>query len=202
LLRLPRQVIRLATAALVVTAVFGIGAPQVLGMASPSELRRSTARVRTIRMSNIAPGDSFSKMVRFHNYTSDPLDYRVVFVRQGKLWRCDPGGDSLYYKVVWSPGANQHLEPGETEVARITVHFPLAAGNECQGRTGCLLVRRGFIHASEKGGVYECRALPIFSHGREMSDADDRLDGHICWDVSGLLHPLLGADYQKEDSGR
>jgi len=191
LLRSPRQVIRLATVALVAIAVFGIGAPQALGTASPSELSRSTARVRTIRVSNIAPGDSFSETMQFHNYNSDPLDYQLVFVREGELWRCDPGGNSLYYEVVWGSGADQHLEPGETETATIAVHFPPAAGNECQGDTGHLLVRRGFIQDSGKGGIYECRPLPVFSHSRKILDVHDGLDGHICWNVNGLLHPLL-----------
>jgi len=191
LLRSLKRLEGLVIAALLAIVVFGVAAPRVLGMTAPSKLVRSTTPAHTIRVTNVAPGDSFSKRIDFHNYTSRPLDYRVVFIRRGELWRCDRGGNSLFYEVEWSPGADQHLGPGETETARITVRFPLAAGNECQGDIGRLIVRRGFIEGSDKGGVYECRAMSVLAYGVEILDADDSLDRHLCWEQGKVLHSLL-----------
>lgn len=189
--RSPRRSIRVVTAALAGIVALVVGAPPVLGMASPGELGRVTALFDTMALSNIAPGDWFSDELEIHNEGVDLLDYNLVFVREGTLWHCDPGGNNPYYEVAWSPGADQRLEPGETEIATISVHFPLAAGNECQGHGGGLVIRQGFLPAAESGGVYECRELPILSDGTETSRDGDSLDGNICWDISGVLHPLL-----------
>ena len=185
-----RPVARLAVAIVLVVVILGIGAPETLGMISPGELSRCTPQVRIIRWDNIAPGDTFSDTMPFQNPSSRPLNYRLVFVRQGNLWKCDPGGNNLHYDIVWSPRADQRLKPGETETATVRVHFPLAAGNQCQGKTGQLLVRQGFVE--EKGGVYECRKLPAIPPGKTTSAAGDSLEGCFCWDVGKLLHPVLG----------
>lgn len=92
----------------------------------------------------------------------------------------------------WQAGADQHLRPGETEVVTVTLALPLAAGNECQGATGRLLIRQGLVEQAEKRGVYECHPFPIYASGQGVEDPVDALGGCYCWDVSRPLHRLLG----------
>jgi len=182
-----KQIGRLVTIVLVAIIVLSTGVPRVLGMTSPRKLSRSTIQVRTISVNHISPGDSLSDTVEVHNDGAEPLDYLLVFVQEGNLWGCDPGGNSLYFDVTWDPGADQHLEPGEAEMATINVYFPLAAGNACQGETGTLRIRQGSPEDSE-GGLYECRQFSILP---ERLKARGRPHRYMCWDMNGTLHALL-----------
>ena len=179
----------------IIVLFFGVAVPQVLGVAAPSALGHSTRPVHVFRLVHILPGDTFSKTVHFHNHGSRPLRYRLVLVRHGDLWECDPGGNNLYYETTWSPGANRYLEPGETELATVTVTFPLAAGNACQGKMGLLTIRRGYLEENEHGyggGVYECRPSPFARTSSEGLLESDDLKGHVCgkmgWPIFELFY--------------
>lgn len=178
----------------VIVLFFGVAVPQVLGMGWPQALGRSTRPVHVFRLVNIMPGDTFSKTLRFHNYGSSPLHYRLVFVRSGDLWECDAGGYNLHYEMTWSPGANQYLKPGETEQVMVTVTFPQAASNACQGKVGLLTVRRSYLNGEEgggAGGIYECRPSPYaHSSSKGLLNSDD-LNGCICGKVGRPFLDLL-----------
>jgi len=129
------------------------------------------------------PGDTFSKALRFGNDCSSPPDDWLVFIRCGSLWNCDGEGNNLYYETTWSPGADQHLEPGEVETVIVTVALPQGAENMCQGETGRLIVRRGYLDAGQGGGVYECRPSPLARLLHQAYKRGGDLTGYSCMEV-------------------
>ena len=186
--------IRVAFVLSIIVLFFGVGVPQVLGMGWPRTLGRTTQPVHVFQVTDVMPGDTFSKTLRFHNRTSRPLRYRLVLVRRGPLWECDSSGNSLQYELTWSPGADRRLRPGETESVTISVTLPEAAGNACQGQVGWLVVRRGYLGRKSypnTRGIYECRPSP---YARSCSDGlleRDDLRGLICGRVDRLFLNLL-----------
>ena len=128
------------------------------------------------------PGDTFSKALRFGNDCSSPLDDRLVFIQRESLWKCDGERHNLYYETTWSPDADQHLEQGETESVTVTVTFPQAASNECQGDTGYLLARRRFLNKGWERIV--CKGLSsIVSLLSKICNRTDDLTGYSCIEV-------------------
>lgn len=168
---------------LVVLLLF-VTVPRALGMASPVKLGRSTRPRRALELDNILPGDTVTRRLRFHNDGNRPTNYRVVLVRFGDIWDCDPNGYNLEYELEWSSGADRRLDPGETEYVQVTVTFPLAAGNACQGKRGHLVVREGY----RSRGVYECRPAPWANVASDGTAEADDLSGHICARTDSPLH--------------
>lgn len=168
---------------LVDVSVLGVSMPQFRGMLSLSELERTTPVAQDFDFAPSMLGEPFSKTLRFFNQTSYPRDYRLVFMQHGGLWDCDGGGYDLYFQADWSPGADQHLEPGETETVTVTVALPQSAENMCQGDTGRLIVRRGYLDAGQAGGVYECRPSPLARLLHQVYKRGGDLTGYSCMEV-------------------
>ena len=168
---------------LVDVSVLGVSLPQFRGMLSLGELERTTPVAQDFDLAPIMPGEPFSKTLRFFNQTSYPRDYRLVFVRSGQLRDCDGGGYDLYFQTDWSPGADQHLEPGEVETVIVTVALPQGAENMCRGDTGRLIVRRGYLDDGQGGGVYECRPSPLARLLHQAYKRGGDLTGYSCTDV-------------------
>ncbi len=174
---------------------FGIGIPYVLGVGWPKALGHSTRPAHIFRALDIMPGDTISETVRFHNPSSNPYHYHLVLVRYGDLWECDPGGNNLHYKTVWSADANQYLEPGETEEITIVVTLPPVTSNTCQGKSGTLIIRQGEISSAGARRTYECRPSPYaHSHSNGLLENDD-LQGYICGRTD---RPFLNLFYTKQ----
>ena len=172
---------------LVDVSVLGVSLPQFQGMLSLGDLERTTPVAQDFDLAPILPGDSFSKTLRLFNETSYPRDYRLVFVQHGELWDCDGSGYDLYFQADWSPGADQHLEPGEVETVIVTVALPQGAENMCQGNTGRLIVRRGYLDDGQGGGVYECRPSPLVRLLHQAYQRGGDLTGYICAEVGWSL---------------
>ena len=188
-----KAVIRIVFILSIIALFFGVAVPQVLGMGWPKSLGRSTRPVHSFRLVQVMPGDTFSETLRFHNRGSRPQRYRLVVVRLGSLWQCDAGGNSLYYELAWSPGADQYLKAGETETVTVTVAFPQAASNSCQNKRGWLVVRRGYLRKG-RGGVYECRPSPYTRTSDIGPPEGADLKGYICGRVD---QPFLDLIYPK-----
>jgi len=172
---------------LIDVSVLGVSLPQFQGMLSLGELERTTPVAQDFDLAHIMPGDSFNKTLRFFNETSHPRDYRLVFVRHGQLWDCDGDGYDLYFQTDWSPGADQHLEPGEVETVTVTVTLPPGAENVYQGDTGRLIVRRGYLDDGQAGGVYECRPSPLVRLLHQAYQRGGDLTGYVCAEVGWSL---------------
>ncbi len=168
---------------LIDVSVLGVSLPQFQGMLSLGELERTTPVAQDFDLAHIMPGDSFNKTLRFFNETSYPRDYRLVFVRYGGLWDCDGDGYDFYFQTDWSPGADQHLEPGESETVTVTVALPQGAENVCPGDTGRLIVRRGYLDDGQAGGVYECRPSPLARLLHQVYKRGGDLTGYSCTEV-------------------
>jgi hypothetical protein len=182
----------LALALILGIVVFGFAAPSVLGMASARRLEESTQPDRPLDVHHMVPGDTYQRTIEFHNSGAEPVRYRLVLVRRGRLWTCDNQQNSLQVGVLWtSTDADQVLDPGETETATVVVRFPLGAGNACQGELGRLVIRKGYTDASEPGGIYECSGEPLFSGGSGIPNSYDGLAGHVCWEVGKTLDTLI-----------
>jgi len=168
---------------LIDVSVLGVSLPQFQGMLSLGELERTTPVAQDFDLAPIMSGDYFSKTLRFFNQTCYPRDYRLVFVRHGQLWDCDGDGYDLYFQADWSPGADQHLEPGEAEIVTVTVALPPGVENMCLGDTGRLIVRRGYLDAGQAGGVYECRPSPLARLLHQAYKRGGDLTGYSCTEV-------------------
>jgi len=168
---------------LIDVSVLGVSLPQFQGMLSLVELERTTPVTQDFDLAPITPGDSFSKTLRLFNETSYPRNYRLVFVQHGGWWDCDSSGYDLYFQADWSPGADQHLEPGEVETVIVTVALPQGAENMCLGDTGRLIVRRGYLDAGQGGGVYECRPSPLARLLHQAYKRSGDLTGYSCTEV-------------------
>ena len=164
-------------------SVLGVSLPQFQGMLSLGELERTTPVAQDFDLAPITPGDSFSKTLRLFNETSYPRDDRLVFVQLGGLWDCDGDGHDLSFQTDWSPGADQHLEPGEVETVIVTVALLQGAENVCQGDIGRLIVRRGYLDADQGGGVYECRPSPLARLLHQAYKRGGDLTGYSCAEV-------------------
>lgn len=190
-MRTGRIGVRVLSIALAVVLIVRIGALPALGLTSAALLERDSSPLCSMAMRNMAPGSSVGRTLRIRNPRDHPVRYRLVIITRGLLWRCDPGGNSLRYDLAWSPGANQHLEPGEMEAVTVTVQLPLAAGNQCQGDSGRIRVRVRLCPEDDRGGTIECRPMNIMGRDVVSLDSDDGLDGYICWEVSGPLNEIL-----------
>ena len=169
---------------LIDVSVLGVSLPQYQGMLSLSELERTTPVAQDFDLTPSMLGEPFSKTLRFFNQTSYPRDYRLVFVRHGGLWDCDGGGHDLYFQTDWSPGADQHLEPGEAEMVTVTVALPQGVENICQRVTGQLIVRRGYLDDGQAGGVYECRPSSLARLLHQAYKRGGDLTGYSCTEVN------------------
>ena len=169
---------------LIDVSVLGVSLPQFHDMLSLGELERTTPVAQDFELAPIMLGEPFSKTLRFFNQTSIPRDYRLVFVRHGQIWDCDGGGYDLDFQSDWSPGADRHVEPGEVETATVTVALPQGIENGCQGDTGRLTVRRGYLDDSQAGGVYECRTSPLVRLLHQAYKRGGDLTGYSCTEVS------------------
>jgi len=172
---------------LIDVSVLGVSLLQIRGMLSLGELELTTPVAQDFDLAPIMPGDSFNKTLRFFNQTSYPRDYRLVFVRYGPRWDCDGDGYDLYFQTDWSTGADQHLEPGEAETVTVTVTLPQGVENMCQGDTGRLIVRRGYLDDGQGGGVYECRPSPLARLLHQAYQRGGDLTGYICAEVDWSL---------------
>ena len=168
---------------LIDVSVLGVSLPQFQGMLSLGELEHTTPVAQDFDLAPIMVGEPFSKTLRFFNQTPYPRDYRLVFVRHGKLWDCDDGGYDLDFQADWSPGADRHLEPGETETVTVTVVLPQGVEHSRPGDTGRLIIRRGYLKAGQGGGVYECRTSPLARLLHQVFQRDGDLTGYSCTEV-------------------
>jgi hypothetical protein len=169
--------------------VLFIGGILTRGLLLAMELGFSTEQSEVIEVADLAPGASQSKLLEIHNPTREPFNYRLVLVREGELWSCDPTGNSFVANTHWSSGADQRIEPGETEWVAVTVALPLDASNSCQGISGKLVVRQGYLYGGQKGGEYECLQIPF---GRMFNVGNGELVGYACLKLGGSILRFLG----------
>ena len=156
---------RTATLVLAVVAVVYLGTAPTLGTAAAAELSLGVTSHPAAKVRRLAPGDRWSEELRVRNICSEPLIYRLRFVTRGELWHCDPGPGNLTYQVVWAEDVDWRLEPGESESAAVMLHFPLAAGNGCQGRSGSLLVYRALVQSARSDDSRECCRVSFIPRG-------------------------------------
>jgi hypothetical protein len=167
--------------------------PYLRGILLPTRLACGSDAVHCFDRVEITPGGTFSKTLYFNNQCAYARDYRVTFVPQGALWSCDGGGQSLYYETAWSQGADLRLEPGETESVTIDVIFPQPASNNCQGKTGHLVVRHYFLDLDQEQGTCECQLSPMTSLLRTAFSGSSDLVSCPCaeveWSQFDFNHP-------------
>jgi hypothetical protein len=167
-----------------------IGLPQVSAFTSVRS-GHDAFELHTVRVENMTPGDTHHEILEITNETEAPKDYQLVFVRQGGLWNCDPAGNNLDYELSWSPGADRHLEIGETETLTITSNLPISAGNQCQGLAGRLIIHEGSIQDGNNTGVYECRSFPLTEFRSVELGFSASMDELLCWDLIQDSDPFL-----------
>ena len=138
-----------------------------------------------------------SEELLVRNVCSEPLTYRLRFVTRGALWYCDPGPSNLTYQVVWAEGVDWHLEPGEIEGAMVMLHFPLAAGNGCQGCSGSLLVYRALVQAARGGVSRECCRLSFVPRGGKQRNWSGPTGGPFFRDLVQAEQILVSLDVPK-----
>lgn len=185
--RLSRSIL---TIVLVVYLLVWIGVPQVSAF-YPVRSGHDAVELHTIRIENISPGDTHLEILEIANETEGAKDYQLVFVRQGRLWNCDPAGNNLDYELTWSPGADRRLEIGEIETVTITSYLPLSAGNQCQGDAGRLVIHDGSIKDGNSVGVYECRSLPLTIFRFVEMGLAAGTEELLCWDLINDKDPFL-----------
>jgi len=188
---------RTATLVLAVVAVAYLGTVPVLGTTAAAELSFGIGVNPAVQARGLAPGDRWSEVLRVLNLCSEPLTYQLSFVTRGELWHCDPGPSNLTYRVVWGEDVDWRLEPGEIEIATIVLHFPLAAGNECQGRSGSLLVYRGLVQSARSGGSQECCRVSFVPRGSKRRNEDSPSDGLYFRDLLKTEHVPVDSDVPK-----
>lgn len=149
------------TILLIITLFLIVIWPYLQGILLPTRLACGSDAVHCFDRVQVMPGDTYIKKLNFTNRYSYPRDYRVTFVRQGSLWSCDRDENDLEYETSWSPGADLHLEPGETESVTVNVTFPHEAKNECQGEAGYLVVRHYFLDRDQGEETCECSLSPM-----------------------------------------
>lgn len=176
---------------LITTLILIVIWPYLQGILPPTRLACGSDTVHCFDRVQIMPGDTFIKTLNFTNLYTYPRDYRVTFVRQGSLWSCDGNGTDLDYETSWSPGADLHLEPGETESVAVSVTFPDEAKNECQGETGHLVVRHHFLDRDQ--GRCACGLSPMPSLLRTAffgsSDLVNCTCAEVAWAQFEFDHP-------------
>jgi len=174
----------LASLAFALVVTVGLARPPQ-DKALAQQLEQDTSVVASLSLSGLVPGFSRSQRLVIANQGSEPLGYRLVLVRSGLLWGCDPGDNNLTYRLTWSPGADRYLLPGEVEVATLQVGLPLAAGNDCQGAAGTLFIRRGWAPGEGSGGVYQCELAKDVDALSLQGDFAPSLTGGTCTRLDG-----------------
>jgi hypothetical protein len=167
---------------LIILLVLLVGLPILRGFMLPGRLASMTDVLYCFDQAQLMPGDVIQKTLNFHNDCACTRDYSLVFVQEGGIWNCNGEDHSLRYGASWSTDADQHLEPGETEQVTVTVTLPQVANNQCQGATGCLVVRRGFLIEGRDGGVYECRYSPFAKILWDVFAISGNLAGFVCFE--------------------
>lgn len=153
---LGRITLLVVTVLLFTTLILIVIWPYLQGILLPTRLACGVDAVHCFDRVQVTPGDTYLKTLSFTNRWSYPRDYRVTFIRQGSLWSCDRNGEGLDYEVSWSPGADLHLEPGETESVTVHVIFPDEVKDVCHGEAGHLVVRHYFLDRDQDEGTCEC----------------------------------------------
>ena len=181
------------TLLLITTLILIVIWPYLQGILLPVRLACGSDAVQCFDRLQIMPGDTYIKTLDFTNRYSYPRDYRVAFVRHGSLWSCVGGGIDLDYETSWSPGADLHLEPGETESVTVNVTFPHEAKSECHGGAGHLVIRHYFLDRDQGEGTCECGLSPMPSLLRTAffgsSDLVDCPCAEVAWAQFELNHP-------------
>ncbi len=166
---------------MVVGLLLGLVAPRVLGFSSPAKLWKTTRLDSSLDVLNLVPGDAVKQRVEIGNEGSQPIDYQIVFVKQGGIWSCDAGRHSLDYQLTWSQGADQHLQSREVETVEIEVTLPLSAQSGCMGQRGSLVIRRGSVEEELEAGVYDCLILSVFGRNDNNHADPSPTRGTICY---------------------
>jgi len=182
---------KIMIAGLLTGIILGFVTPRALGFSSPAQLWRTTRLNTTIVVENLSPGDVVKQNVEIGNDGSKPIYYRIVFIKQGKIWSCDAGGHSLEYQLAWSQGADRHLQPGEVEMVDIEVALPLSAQNGCMGQSGSLFIRHGAVEEQQDAGVYECFLLSVFDRNMAGTADPSNTRGMICYRSGGPLDRMF-----------
>lgn len=149
------------TILLITTLILIVIWPYLQGILLPTRLACGSDAVHCFDSVQIRPGDTYIETLSFSNPFAYPRDYRVAFVQGGSLWSCDGNGEGLDYETSWSPGADLHLEPGETETVAVRVTFPDEAKITCHGEAGHLVVRHYFLDHHQGEGVCACGLPPM-----------------------------------------
>jgi hypothetical protein len=165
--------------------------PYLQGIFLPTRLACGAETVHCYDRVQIMPGDTFSKTLSFTNHYTYPRDYRVAFIRNGSFWSCDGRGQDPFYDMIWSSGADLHLEPGETESVNITVSLPQESSGTCQGDAGQLGVR--YYFRDQEGEACECQFSTLASLLGKAVFGSGKLVGCSCdeieWSWFDFIYP-------------
>lgn len=158
----------------------------------------------TFHMSNMEPGDSSSQVITINNKGSLGVLYYVYVdyeYNPSDIWRCDPNGYSLQ---AWAAPDAGVLAAGASTNVTLNALLPLAAGNDCQGKTGTLRVTVHAVQQSNIEGQWACVKLVYKDQASNWLPygPDDPLGGNwngqhgnVCYqvDTNGHLRVIVNA---------
>jgi hypothetical protein len=147
-----------------------------------------------------APGDQTNQQITIANTGSLDVIYTVYMDYQynpGDIWRCDPNGNNLHVSATPETGV---IAAGGTQQVMLNAEMPLAAGNDCQGKTGNLRVTVHAVQARNIGTEFKCVKLVYkdqaskwlpYGDGDPLSGNWKGQHGNVCYKVDANNHLRL-----------
>lgn len=134
-----------------------------------------------IKVGNMAPGDSFEKLITVTNTGTLALEFASTNSRVGALFA---GPHRAFVELFDGYG---DLAPGQSQDVRVRVTLPREANNTYQGATGTVTVT---FHAFQTKNLTPAAAATVQTNNNAAGPGGNLYDGYLFQDGSGNTIPL------------